>query len=67
MTEDSSAAADRSAFTIVEDEPDMRLLVRLALTRDARFEPAIDAYLREDRIDQFLPTAQNLLGSYPAA
>jgi DNA-binding NarL/FixJ family response regulator len=116
------------AFAIVEDEPDMRLLIRLALTRDDRLrpvgeassaaeafdllassspglivldhsiegdltgleaapmlkqradgvkillftahdmareaaaEPAIDAYLRKDRIDQLLGTVQELLG-----
>ena len=118
----------RGAFAIVEDEPDMRLLIRLALTRDGRLvpvgeaasaleafdlltssspgvivldhsiegdltgleaapmlkeraggvkillftahdmareaaaEPAIDAYLRKDRIDQLLGTVQELLG-----
>ena len=118
----------RGAFAIVEDEPDMRLLIRLALTRDGRLEPvgeaasaeeafdllasstprvivldhsiegdltglevapmlkeraggvkillftahdmareaaaepAIDAYLRKDRIDQLLGTVQDLLG-----
>lgn len=116
------------AFAIVEDEPDMRLLIRLALTRDGRLqpvgeassaaeafdllasssprlivldhsiegdltgleaapmlkeraggvkillftahdiareaaaEPAIDAYLRKDRIDQLLGTVQEMLG-----
>jgi CheY-like chemotaxis protein len=116
------------AFAIVEDEPDMRLLIHLALTRDGRLEPvgeaasaaeafdllatrspevivldhsiegdltgleaapllkeradgvkillftahdmareaaaepAIDAYLRKDRIDQLLGTVQELLG-----
>jgi CheY-like chemotaxis protein len=118
----------RGGFAIVEDEPDMRLLIRLALTRDGRLvpvgeaasaaeafdlltdsspgvivldhsiegdltgleaapmlkeradgvkillftahdmareaaaEPAIDAYLRKDRIDQLLGTVQELLG-----
>ena len=117
-----------TAFAIVEDEPDMRLLIRLALTRDQRLqhvgeassaaeamdlldsasprlivldhsiegdvmglqaapmlkardadvkillftafdmaqeadaEPAIDGYLRKDRIDQLLVTVQRLLG-----
>ena len=117
-----------TAFAIVEDEPDMRLLIRLALTRDQRLrhvgeassaaeavelvesttpglivldhsiegdvmgleaapllkaraegakillftafdmaqeaaaEPAVDGYLRKDRIDQLLVTAQRLLG-----
>jgi CheY-like chemotaxis protein len=120
-------------FTIVEDEPDMRLLIRLALTRDARLrpigeaasadealalveerapdliildhsiegavmglqaapmlkakatackillftafdmakeaaaEPAVDGYLRKDRIDELLATVQRLLGLDPAA
>lgn len=120
---------DRAApFAIVEDEPDMRLLIRLALTRDLRLqlvgeassaagaldlleretpdlivldhsiegdvmgleaapllkakaggakillftaydmageaelEPAVDAFLRKDRIDQLLLTVQQLLG-----
>jgi CheY-like chemotaxis protein len=119
-------------FAVVEDEPDMRLLIRLALTRDRRFEPigeassadaalellegqeaklivldhsiegslmgleaapllkrkaqgakillftaydmsaeaaaepAVDAYLRKDRIDQLLPTALALLDLDPA-
>jgi DNA-binding NarL/FixJ family response regulator len=119
---------DTLAFAIVEDEPDMRMLIRLALTRDERLapvgeatsaatavdlvestapqliildhsiegdvmgleaapllkakaqgakillftahdmahqadeEPAVDAYLRKDRIDQLLLTAQRLLG-----
>ena len=118
----------QGAFAIVEDEPDMRLLIRLALTRDDRLEPigeaasaaeafdllassspgvivldhsiegdltgleaapmlkeradgakillftahdmareaaaepAIDAFLRKDRIDQLLSTVQELLG-----
>ena len=117
-----------TAFAIVEDDPDMRLLIRLALTRDRRMrpvgeatsaaeaidlldstspelivldhsiegdvmgleaapllkaksdstkillftafdmaqqaaaEPAVDGYLRKDRIDQLLATAQRLLG-----
>jgi DNA-binding NarL/FixJ family response regulator len=127
--------ADRDEFTvaIVEDEPDMRMLIRLAITRDARFravgeaasanealalldehepqliildhsiegsvmglqaapllkakagackillftaydmareaaaEPAVDGYLRKDRIDQLLATVQRLLGLGPAA
>jgi DNA-binding NarL/FixJ family response regulator len=120
-------------FAIIEDEPDMRLLIRLALTRDRRFEPigeassadaalamlddrapvlivldhsiegsmmgleaapllkakaagvkillftaydmsaeaaaepAVDGYLRKDRIEQLLPTALQLLGLDPAA
>jgi DNA-binding NarL/FixJ family response regulator len=120
-------------FAIVEDEPDMRLLIRLALTRDGRFrsvgeaasadaalrlveehepalivldhsiegsmmgleaapllkakagqakillftafdmsaeaaaEPAVDAYLRKDRIDQLLATALRLLQLEPSA
>ena len=120
-------------FAIVEDEPDMRLLIRLALTRDERFrsvgevasadaaldlleqeepalivldhsiegsmmgleaapllkakaggakillftafdmaaeaaaEPAVDGYLRKDRIDQLLPTALQLLALDPTA
>ena len=120
-----------AAFAIVEDEPDMRLLIRLALTRDERMrpvgeassaaeaidllsstspelivldhsiegdvmgleaapllkakaegakillftafdmasqaeaEPSVDGYLRKDRIDQLLPTAQRLLGLEP--
>ena len=120
-----------AAFAIVEDEPDMRLLIRLALTRDRRLrpvgeassaagaidllsatspglivldhsiegdvmgleaapllkaraegakillftafdmasqaaaEPAVDGYLRKDRIDQLLTTAQRLLGLEP--
>jgi DNA-binding NarL/FixJ family response regulator len=122
-----------TAFAIVEDDPDMRLLIRLALTRDRRLrpvgeassaaeamalletaapelivldhsiegdvmgleaapllkarsdstkillftafdmaseaaaEPAVDGYLRKDRIDQLLATAQRLLGLEPAA
>ena len=124
--------AMESAFAIVEDDPDMRLLIRLALTRDRRLrpvgeatsaaeaidlldatspelivldhsiegdvmgleaapmlkakadstkillftafdmaqqaaaEPAVDGYLRKDRIDQLLATAQRLLGLDPA-
>ena len=120
-------------FAIVEDQPDMCLLIRLALTRDPRLqaageaasadaalsllddvepaliildhsiegdvmgleaapllkakargakillftahdmsgeaaaEPAVDGYLRKDRIDQLLATAQRLLGLGPAA
>lgn len=123
---------DTLAFAVVEDEPDMRLLIRLALTRDQRLapvgeaasaeaalamvesnppnlivldhsieghvmgleaapllkaraegakillftahdmaqeaddEPAVDAYLRKDRIDQLLPTVQRLLGLAPS-
>ena len=121
------------SFTIVEDQPDMCLLIRLALTRDPRLraageaasadealalldevdpaliildhsiegdvmglevapllkakasgtkillftahdmsgeaaaEPAVDGFLRKDRIDQLLATAQRLLGLDPAA
>ena len=128
MNGQSGAVPVDAAFAIVEDEPDMRLLIRLALTRDERMrpigeatsaadaltlldstspglivldhsiegdvlgleaapllkaradgakillftafdmaqeaaaEPAIDAYLRKDRIDQLLVTAQRLLG-----
>jgi DNA-binding NarL/FixJ family response regulator len=120
-------------FAVIEDEPDMRLLIRLALTRDRRFEPigeassaeaafelldeqapelivldhsiegsmmgleaapllkekargakillftaydmsaeaaaepAVDAYLRKDRIDQLLATALSLLDLNPTA
>jgi DNA-binding NarL/FixJ family response regulator len=123
----------RARFAIVEDEPDMRLLIRLALTRDQRLEsvgeassadaalamleerapalivldhsiegsmmgleaapvlkakaggakillftaydmsaeaaaePAVDAYLRKDRIELLLETALRLLGLDPAA
>jgi CheY-like chemotaxis protein len=122
-----------NAFAIVEDDPDMRLLIRLALTRDRRLrpvgeatsaaeamalletaapelivldhsiegdvmgleaapllkarsdstkillftafdmaseaaaEPAVDGYLRKDRIDQLLTTVQRLLGLEPVA
>lgn len=125
--------SDARSFTIVEDQPDMCLLIRLALTRDPRFraagaassadealallddvepaliildhsiegdvmglqaapllkakaggakillftahdmsgeaaaEPAVDGFLRKDRIDQLLATAQRLLGLGPAA
>lgn len=124
---------DTLAFAVVEDEPDMRMLIRLALTRDERLapageaasaeaalelvesnppnlivldhsiegdvmglqaapllkaraegakillftahdmaqeagdEPAVDAYLRKDRIDQLLLTVQRLLGLDPLA
>ena len=124
---------DACPFAIVEDQPDMCLLIRLALTRDPRFrplgeassaeealalvenaapalivldhsiegdvlglqaapllkaraagakillftahdmageaaaEPAVDGFLRKDRIDQLLATAQRLLGLDPAA
>ena len=124
---------DACRFAIVEDQPDMCLLIRLALTRDPRFrpvgeassadaalelmedaapaliildhsiegdvmglqaapllkarasgakillftahdmagaaaaEPAVDGFLRKDRIDQLLATAQRLLGLDPAA
>ena len=130
MTDPGSSG--ESAFAIVEDDPDMRLLIRLALTRDRRLrpvgeassaaeaitllettcpelivldhsiegevmgleaapllkarrdstkillftafdmaqqaaaEPAVDGYLRKDRIDQLLATAQRLLGLAPA-
>jgi DNA-binding NarL/FixJ family response regulator len=123
-----SVLVEPVSFAIVEDEPDMRLLIRLALTRDTRLapvgeaasaddalallesaspglivldhsiegdimgleaapllkakaegvkillftafdmaqqadeEPAVDAYLRKDRIDQLLATAQRLVG-----
>jgi CheY-like chemotaxis protein len=129
----SDSPASSTRFAIVEDEPDMRLLIRLALTRDKRLEPvgeaasadaaltiveeqapalivldhsiegsmmgleaapllkekaagtkillftafdmsaeaaaepAVDAYLRKDRIDQLLATALRLLGLDPAA
>lgn len=125
--------AGARAFAIVEDQPDMCLLIRLALTRDPRLraageaasadaalallddvapaliildhsiegdvmgleaapllkakatgakillftahdmsgeaaaEPAVDGFLRKDRIDQLLATAQRLLGLNPAA
>ncbi|HUP85672.1 MAG TPA: response regulator [Acidimicrobiales bacterium] len=127
------AADSTRSFAIVEDQPDMCVLIRLALTRDPRLqaageassadealalldecepaliildhsiegemmgleaapllkakaagskillftahdmsgeaasEPAVDAFLRKDRIDQLLATAQRLLGLDPAA
>jgi DNA-binding NarL/FixJ family response regulator len=38
-------------FAIVEDEPDMRLLIRLALTRDPRFEPVGEAASADDALE----------------
>ena len=133
MTGHQPAMGDARVFAIVEDQPDMCLLIRLALTRDPRFrsageassadealallddvepaliildhsiegdvmglqaapllkakasgakillftahdmsgeaaaEPAVDGFLRKDRIDQLLATAQRLLGLDPAA
>lgn len=43
------------------------LLTSYDLAAEARREPAIDAFLRKDEIDQLLPTAQRLLGLDPAA
>jgi CheY-like chemotaxis protein len=42
----------RSApFAIGEDEPDMRLLIRLALTRDGRLQPVGEAASAADALD----------------
>ena len=41
------------AFAIVEDEPDMRLLIRLALTRDDRLEPIGEAASAAEAFDLF--------------
>lgn len=133
MSGNDNAMGDAWRFAIVEDQPDMCMLIRLALTRDSRLcpageaasadealalldevapalivldhsiegdvmgleaapllkakaagakillftahdmsreaeaEPAVDAFLRKDRIDQLLATAQRLLGLGPAA
>ena len=133
MTGQHSSMGAPRPFAIVEDQPDMCLLIRLALTRDPRLEPAgeaasaeealalledvepaliildhsiegdvmgleaapllkakaagakillftahdmsreaaaepaVDGFLRKDRIDQLLATAQRLLGLDPAA
>lgn len=48
-------------------EAKILLLTSYDLAAEARREPAIDAYLRKDEIDQLLPTAQRLLGLDPAA
>ena len=48
-------------------EAKILLLTSYDLAAEARREPAIDAYLRKDQIDQLLPTAQRLLGLDPAA
>ena len=37
------------------------------MSGEAAAEPAVDGFLRKDRIDQLLPTAQRLLGLDPAA
>ena len=39
----AEASSGDVRIAIVEDEPDMRLLIRLALTRDARLQPVGEA------------------------
>ena len=41
------------------------LFTAFDMRREADEEPAVDAYLRKDRIDQLLPTALRLLGLEP--
>jgi DNA-binding NarL/FixJ family response regulator len=49
------------AFAIVEDEPDMRLLIRLALTRDARLEPVGEAASAADALALVASTSPGLI------
>jgi DNA-binding NarL/FixJ family response regulator len=49
------------AFAIVEDEPDMRLLIRLALTRDGRLEPVGEASSAAEAFDLLSTASPELI------
>ncbi len=58
-----------AAPALKEAAPDAKILLFSAfdLRREARLEPAIDAYLSKDQTQRLLPVALELLGLQPAA
>ena len=53
-----------AAPKLKEAAPDAKILLFTAydIEAEARREPAVDAYLRKDDVDQLLPTSHRLLG-----
>ena len=53
-----------AAPKLKEVAPDAKILLFTSydIEAEARREPAVDAYLRKDNIDQLLPTSSRLLG-----
>ena len=54
-----------AAPRLKEAAPDAKILLFTSydLEAEARREPAVDAYVRKDNVDQLLPTSQRLLES----